>query len=257
MAGQKGFFGVPGWTFHDQRIPLSHTQSQSGKHVGDQVQKKDLQRQDGQRGIRRRGKGDGHDLADIAGDEVPHELTDVTEDDPPLPDGGDDGGEGIIFEDHIGGLTGHLGAPFSHGDADIGFFQGRGVVDPVAGHGHDGAVFLMEIDEVQLLFGAHPGENRGAQDVLSLFSGKLAGTVQVLAVNHLGLPLIDQAHSQGDVARRKRLIAGGHDHTNAGLLTQVDGLTHILAGRVLQPDQAKKSQLLVRFGVDRIDHFCG
>ena len=64
------------------------------------------------------------------------EAEDVGVDDPPLLDGADDGGEVVVGDDHVGRLLGDLGPLDAHGDADVGLLQGRGVVHPVAGHGH-------------------------------------------------------------------------------------------------------------------------
>ncbi len=57
----------------------------------------------------------------------------------------------------MGGLAGDIGADLPHGDADIGRAQGRGIVDAVAGHGHEFALVLQGSDDLDLLLRGHPG----------------------------------------------------------------------------------------------------
>ena len=69
----------------------------------------------------------------------------------------DDGGEVVVGEDHGGGVLGHLGAGDAHGHADVRLLQGGGVVDAVAGHGHQGALLLPGADDADLMLRGHPG----------------------------------------------------------------------------------------------------
>ena len=74
----------------------------------------------------------------------------------------DDGGEVVVQQHQAGGLAGHVRAAPAHGDADVGGLQGRGVVDAVAGHGHDLAVGLEGVDDPQLLLRARRGRRCSA-----------------------------------------------------------------------------------------------
>lgn len=47
-------------------------------------------------------------------------------------DGVEDGGEVVVGEDYFRGVFGHVGAGFAHGNADVGAFEGRRVVDAIA-----------------------------------------------------------------------------------------------------------------------------
>ena len=53
-------------------------------------------------------KNDGEDLAHVRRQQVAQELLDVVEDHPALPDRGDDGGEVVVGEDHLGRFLGDL-----------------------------------------------------------------------------------------------------------------------------------------------------
>ncbi len=97
------------------------------------------------------------DLAGVRGEGVANEPADVVVDPPPFTDGGDDGGEVVVGEHHVGRLLGHLGAGDAHRDADVGVRKRRGVVDTVAGHGDDVAVRLPGLDDVELLLRARSG----------------------------------------------------------------------------------------------------
>src|SRR5699024_9832868 len=76
-----------------------------------------------------------------------------------LADGVGDGGEVVVRQDDVGGLLRRLGALDAHGDADVGAFEGGGVVDAVAGHGHDLAAGLQCRDQAELVLGGGAGED--------------------------------------------------------------------------------------------------
>ena len=80
-------------------------------------------------------------------------------------DGGDDGGEVVVGEDHFGGVFGDFGAGDAHGDADVGAGEGGGVVDAVAGHGDDVALFFEDADQPDLVFGGGAGDHADAVDL--------------------------------------------------------------------------------------------
>ena len=88
-------------------------------------------------------------------------LLDVVEDGPAFLHRGHQGGEVVVRQDHGRGLLGDFGAGDPHGHADIGPLQGRGIVDPVPGHGHHLALLLEDIHQAQLMFRGHPGEHPG------------------------------------------------------------------------------------------------
>jgi hypothetical protein len=67
----------------------------------------------------------------VAVEDVDGELADIGVDGPPLFDGADDGSKVVIGKDHVGGFFGDVSAGNAHGDANIGFLQGRGVIDPI------------------------------------------------------------------------------------------------------------------------------
>ena len=69
----------------------------------------------------------------------------------------DDGGEVVVGQDHVGRFLGHVRTGDPHGHADVGRAQRGGVVHPVAGHGHDGALGLQSVHYPQLVLGGHPG----------------------------------------------------------------------------------------------------
>ena len=106
------------------------------------------------------------DLAGVAGEQVVDELLDVVVDPPPLLDGRHDGGEVVVGDDHVRDLLGHVGPGDAHGHADVGFLDRRGVVDAVAGHGHDVAPLAPGPDDPQLVLRRDAGVDRDAADVL-------------------------------------------------------------------------------------------
>jgi hypothetical protein len=53
-----------------------------------------------------------------------------------------------------------------HADPDVGGLQRRGIVDPVAGHGHDLSALLPGVHDADLVFGRHPRVDRVLVDRL-------------------------------------------------------------------------------------------
>ena len=88
-------------------------------------------------------------IAQLGGDE----LDDVVVDRAPSSDGVHDGREVVVGERHGGCFFGHFGADDAHRDADVGSFEGEGVVGSVAGHGHHMVEVLERFDDGDLVFG--------------------------------------------------------------------------------------------------------
>jgi hypothetical protein len=105
--------------------------------VGHQVEPQQLGRQHRQRPAEHQRAEDHEDRGGAGRDEEERDLAQVVEGDPPFLDRGVDAREVVVGEDHVGGLAGDVGAALAHRDADLGGLERRGVVDAVAGHGHD------------------------------------------------------------------------------------------------------------------------
>ena len=97
-------------------------------------------------------------------------LADVGEDGAAFLDRGDDAGEVVVEQHHVGGLARHVGAAAAHGDADVGLPQGRRVVDAVASHGDELALLFQRADDAHFLFGEDAREHdfRGVERELEL-----------------------------------------------------------------------------------------
>ena len=104
--------------------------------------------------------GDRH----VDGKNKRHRLLQIVENAPARADRFDDGGEIVIEQHQRGGFARHVGAAPAHGDADMGGFERRRVVDAVAGHGDDLAVGFERFDESEFLLRQHAGEDRGIGD---------------------------------------------------------------------------------------------
>ncbi len=87
---------------------------------------------------------DGHQqqFAGVTRQQVLERLADIVVDTAPLFDGGDDGGKVVIGDDHVCRLLGNFRTGSPHGNTDVGAFDGRGVVNTVAGHRHDRIIRL-------------------------------------------------------------------------------------------------------------------
>ena len=99
------------------------------------------------------------DLGRAAGEAVEQESANIGIDPSPFLRRGHYGGEVVVGEHQIGGLTGDFGAAPAHGDADIGAAQGRSVVHAVPGHRDNVAARPASFDDVELLLGRGAGED--------------------------------------------------------------------------------------------------
>ena len=93
-------------------------------------------------------------------------FSNVGVDAPPFLDGGNDGGEVVVRENHVGCPLGHVGARHSHGAADVRRLEGRGVIDAVSSHGHHMAPLLPRLYDAHFVLRSHPGKDGKFFDVL-------------------------------------------------------------------------------------------
>ena len=107
-------------------------------------------------------------FADVGRQRPDDELREVVEYSAAFFDGGFDGGEVVVGEDHVGGFLGDLGTPLPHRDADVCLLQRGRVVDAVARHRDDVAA-----SPAVLRPGAAsaPGDTRAKTDARSTVSG--------------------------------------------------------------------------------------
>ena len=170
-------------------------------------------------------------------------LFDVGVDAPALGHGGDDGGEVVVGEDHVGGPLGHVGAGDPHGAADVGGLEGGGVVDPVAGHGHHLAPALPGPDDAHLVLGGHPGVDR---ELLHLpLQHFLGHEVQILSGDgQVSLPADTQL--PGDGHRRQPVVAGNHNGSDAGGEALFHRPPHLRPGRVDHADEPGEGKSLLQ-----------
>ena len=214
-----------------------------GQGVGAQVDGEDLHHGQRQRD-RPAGQGEDqerHDLGDGVGEDVADELADVVVDPAARLDGGGDGGEVVVGEDHGGRLAGDVGARAAHGDADVGAAQRGRVVDPVAGHGHDLALGPQRVGDAQLCFGRAAGEDDLGSGAEQLVEVVLGHRVQLAAGDHAH-PAGADADAAGDRGGGQPVVAGDDVDADAGPVRALDRGGDLGPRRVEhggQPEQAQ------------------
>jgi len=200
------------------------SERQRGRAVAEEVDPEELQRgerheqqparvvQPGQVGHRGAGHDEG-DQRDVGREREADEALDVLVDAAPLLDGSDDGGEVVVEQHEVGHFTRHFAPALAHRDTDVGALERRRVVDPVPGHRDDFPVGLERLDEPQLVFGAHPGEDVRSPDLGA--QRLFRQLVELLSGHHL-----DAAHAGrlGDRPGRRGVVAGDHEHAHSGPL---------------------------------------
>merc|ERR1712172_261593 len=112
---------------------------------------------------------DADNLSDVGGNQVADKLLHVGVDGATLLDGGDNGGEVVVSEDHLRGGLGHSGSR-THGDTNLGSLQGGGVIDTVTSHGGDLLLLLQVLDNLGLVEGLNAGEHPGVGGGSLLFA---------------------------------------------------------------------------------------
>ncbi|EXI66264.1 MAG: hypothetical protein AW07_04610 [Candidatus Accumulibacter sp. SK-11] len=161
-AGEDVRIGCARRCLHDAGSRRLDTEGHGRRAVHDDVDPEDLNRGEGRRHAEQRRGEHGDDGADIGGKLEADKLDDVVVDGASFLDSAHDGGEVVVGEHQGCGLLRDRGAGDAHGDADVGGFQRRGIIDAVAGHRDDMAARLQGLDDAQLVFGRDAGEDGGA-----------------------------------------------------------------------------------------------
>ena len=156
----------------------------------------------------------------------------------PFLDGVGDGSEVVVGQHHGGGFLGGFGAFDAHGDADVGAFEGGGVVDAVAGHGHNVSGGLEGGDEAEFVFRGGAGKD---VDVLRR-SGEVGVGDFFEFVSAEGCVAITDAEGLADGAGGDDVVAGDHFDADAGVLAFGDGGDGFVAGRVDDAGEAEEGE---------------
>ena len=214
-------------------------EAEGEQDVDGEVDPQDLQRQ------QRRAVGDGEDPGtDEQQDEPgqhdhldPDVLHQVVVEASTALDGGDDGGEVVVGEDHLGGVLGDLGAGDPHRHADVRSGERRRIVHAVARHGDDVPLLLEDADQPHLVLGRHSGDDADAVDLgFELVVGK-GGELGA------GERASFDAELAGDRGGGRGVVAGDHADADAGVLAEGDGVLGLLARRVDDADEGEQLEL--------------
>ncbi|MBS6355742.1 MAG: MerR family transcriptional regulator, partial [Oscillibacter sp.] len=211
--GQDALAAGTGLFLHHRVAVGLQPQGDGGQGVRQQVDEQQMHRREGHRQPRQRGIQHRQNARRVAGEQELDGLLDVGVDVPAVLDGLDDGGEVVVRQHHAGGVLGHLGAGDAHGHADVRLLQGRGVVDAVAGHGHQIPPLLPGPDDADLVLRGHPGvyADPGHELPQLLIAHGLDGG----ALHSLGTGSED-ADLPGDGGCGDLVVAGDHNGPDAG-----------------------------------------
>ena len=173
---------------------------------------------------------DGHTLSVVDGGVDEENLTKVVPDDTALTDGGNNGGEVVVGQNHLRSLTGNIGTLLTHGNTHVGGLEGGGVVDTVTGHGGNLSLGLEGLDNADLVLRRGTGEDVVGHDgLLELIVGH---GIHLGTGDGLGVLLVDEAEHVTDGGGGILVITGDHGNTNTGTLGLGDGLHALGTGRV-------------------------
>ena len=158
--------------------------------------------------------------------------------------GGDDRGEIVVGDNHVRRLLGDFRAAAAHRDADVRAFDGGGVVHAIAGHRDDGVVCFPRADDAQFVLG---GDARIDRD----FRRALAKLFVAEAVEFGGGERDVITRRNAELARNRhrglRMIAGDHDHADAGRAAFRDGIFHLRPRRIIHAGQTDEDEIALDF----------
>ena len=224
----------PGLFPHDLIGMGLQPQRDGGQGVCQQIDEQQMDRRKGHRQSQQGGVQHRQDPGGIAGEQELNGPLDVGIYVPAVLHGLHNGGEVIIRQHHTGGVLGDLRSRDAHGNADVRLLQGRGVVDAVAGHGHQIAPLLPRPDDPDLMLRGHPGIDADLRHKVPQL--RITHSVDDRALH--GFRAVPQdTDLPGDGRRRDLMVTGDHNRTNTG----ADALRHcrfgFLPGRIHHGNQ--------------------
>mmetsp|Transcript_17841 Transcript_17841/g.35936 ORF Transcript_17841/g.35936 Transcript_17841/m.35936 type:complete len:454 (+) Transcript_17841:987-2348(+) len=209
-------------------------------------------REDGGADARQRARRDVHRQLELK------ELADVVVDAAAPLDGGDDGDEVVVHDDHVRRVLRNVSPLDAHGEADVGLLERRRVVGPVARHCDGlgdarGGGGLDARDEHVLVERRRPRKHTQRRPhLVELVLLDVAVTVRHAVPECLpvqdGLGSVlgrDDAALGRDRTGRVEVVSGDHADSDACLLALGNGVGDLVAERVLDPDQTHARQLLL------------
>ena len=148
-----------------------------------------------------------------------------------------DGSKRIILKDHVRCLPGDLGAAQAHGDTDIRFFQSRGIIYPVTGHGNDCSVILVQSDNIKFLPGADPGKKTGGKQLFFLLRCQHIRRLEITAVHNRCIGIIYEPDCKPYCLSGYRLVSRGHNNPDSCFPALLQYLFHIFPRGIDESDE--------------------
>ena len=139
--------GITGRALHDILFGGFKRQGQRQGNRRDHVDPENLQRRDRQGQVKRDAHHDGASLPKARRQDVHDGLFEVVVNRAAFLHRMNDSGEIVVGQNHHSGFLGSLGPFHAHCHPDIGTFEGRGIVHPVAGHGNNAAFGLQRFNQ--------------------------------------------------------------------------------------------------------------
>ncbi len=141
----------------------------------------------------------------------------------------------------VGGGARRVGRA-ADGDADVGLFQRRRIVDAVAGHADDVAGALEDLDDLELVLGEDAGEAVRGDDARGVRIGASFG--EGVRRHHY---LSAEAQFSGGLRGDRLVVAGHHLDVDAHRARRGDRLGAVVARGVEERQEAEKPPVSWRF----------
>ena len=147
----------------------------------------------------------------------------------------------IVHQHQRRSFTRHISSFFAHGNTNVGSFERRCIIDPIARHGNDFIVLFQCIYNLQFLFGHYTCKNIYIANAFAKFV--LRQLFQFAACNKKLRVL--NPYFPPDIGGCHRIITCNHDHAYSGFITLGYSKWHIFSDRIRKPYQAQKFEIKI------------
>uniref|UniRef100_A0AAG5DA10 Uncharacterized protein n=1 Tax=Anopheles atroparvus TaxID=41427 RepID=A0AAG5DA10_ANOAO len=208
-----------------------------------QVDPQQLNRDESFRQTQGSGQEDGHDLTNVGRDQVADELLHVVVNGTTFLNSGNNGGEVIISQHHLGGGLGD-GGTGTHGNTDFGLLQGRGVVDTITRHCGDFVHALQVLNDLGLVGRLDTREQAGTGASITLgLDGQIVELATGVRLAGGVLFLGEHTDTAADGFGGGLVVTSDDDDADTGGAALHDRVQDFLTRRVQHTDDTDEGQV--------------
>uniref|UniRef100_A0A2M3YY06 Uncharacterized protein n=1 Tax=Anopheles braziliensis TaxID=58242 RepID=A0A2M3YY06_9DIPT len=228
---------------HDVQIRWVEAKGSSWQTVSDQVDPQQLNWDQSFRQTQSGSQEDGHDLTNVGRDQVTDELLHVVVDSTTFLNSGNNGGEVVISQHHLGSRLGHSGTR-THGNTDFGLLQGRRVVDTITRHGGDFIHALQILNDLGLVGRLDTREQAGTGASITLIRhGQIVELTARVRLASGILILTEHTNTAADSLSGGLVVTSDDNDTDTSGTAAHDRVLDFLTRRIQHTDNTDEGQV--------------